>query len=389
MHFLKNFFFLVIGIFFGIHAVCQFIPSKPIKVAVFAPIYIDAAFTDTTYILGKRNLPKQILAGLDFYNGILLAIDSLQTEKAPLEVYFFDTKSMAEPLEQIVENSTLGDVSLMIASLNSRNEVKLLADFALEHKIPFISTTYPNDGGVTDNPFFAMVNPTIITHIEAIYQYLHRNYPLEKINIFRKKGAIEDLIQNKLTELNKKTLGIPLKLNIISLDDDFNEYGILSNLDSTKKSIIVSGTLNETFGIRLIKTITDAKSYKATIIGMPTWDGIKNTGKETEIVYSTPYNFLSSEKLMQSIANKYKAKYAGRPSDMVFKGYESMYHFTKLLLKHEQKLINNLSDKEGKLFNDFDFQPTKSIKSSATPFYLENKKLYFIKKIDGRIKSIN
>lgn len=389
MNVIKKSFLLLPGLLLGIHAFSQSITSKPIKIAIFAPVYIDAAFTDTTYILGKRSLPKQVVSGLDFYNGITLAIDSLQSEKALIEVYFYDTKSMTEPLEQIVEDSTLRNVSLIIGSLNSRNDVKLLADFSLANKITFISSTYPNDGGASENPFFAMVNPTLNTHIEAIYKYLQRNYPLEQITVLRKKGATEDMIQTKLAELNKKTLGVPLQLNIISLNDDFTSKDVTTNLDSTKKNIVLCATLNEAFGLRLINVLTDSKTYKTTIIGMPTWDGFKIMGKETEVIYSTPYYFSNSEKLMQSIANKYKSKYAGRPSDMVFKGYESMFHFTKLLLKHPYNLINNLSDKEAKLFNDFDFQPVKSIKAGSATSYLENKKLYFIRKLDGQIKSVN
>jgi hypothetical protein len=74
---------------------------------------------------------------------------------------------------------------------------------------------------------------------------------------------------------------------------------------------------------------------------------------------------------------------------MVFKGFESMYHFTKLLLKYGNGLVSHLSDKEYKLFNDFDIQPVKFDKQTNTTDYMQNTKLYFIRKTDGRIKSVN
>lgn len=67
--------------------------AGPLKIAVFAPIYIDDAFNNENYSLGNNNIPKAILPGLDFYNGIQLAIDSLQTEGQHLEILFFDLKS--------------------------------------------------------------------------------------------------------------------------------------------------------------------------------------------------------------------------------------------------------------------------------------------------------
>ena len=362
---------------------------KPLKIAVFAPVYLDSAFTDSEYKLGRNNLPKYLLSGLDFYNGVMLAIDSLNTEQSPVAVFFYDSKSAADPLEEVLERAELNDVSLIIASFNTRSDVKPLADFALLHSIPLISSIYPNDGGVTANPFFIMINPTLRTHIEAIYKYLHRTYPIENITLFRRKGAIEDMIQSILNDMNKKTLGVPLKLKIVELTDEFTPDEVTANLDSMKTNILVSGTLNETFGSNLVKTVSSSKKYRAVIMGMPTWDGIKEIGKEAEIIYSTPYNLSRTDKLSRQLTDKYKVKYSGRPSDMVFKGFESMYHFTKLLLKHRDGLINHLSDKEYKLFNDFDIQPVRTNKASILPDYLENKKLYFIRKVDGQIKSVN
>ena len=73
---------------------------------------------------------------------------------------------------------------------------------------------------------------------------------------------------------------------------------------------------------------------------------------------------------------------------MAFKGFETTYNFGKLLLKYPANLVNNLSDKTFTLFNQFDIQPVKLKQENERPDYLENKKLYFIKKQEGNVKSI-
>ncbi len=85
---------------------------------------------------------------------------------------------------------------------------------------------------------------------------------------------------------------------------------------------------------------------------------------------------------------KYRSKLNGRPSDMVYKGFESLYRFGNLLIIYGADLIEHLSNKDFKLFNEFDFQPVKSYKEKIVPDYFENKKLYFIRKVDTQIKSI-
>lgn len=363
--------------------------NKQLKVAVFAPIYLDSTFDGPNYKLGNANLPKLVLPGLDFYNGISLAIDSLNAEHQSLEVLFFDTKSNENPIELILDKKELQDVSLIIAAFNSRSEIKTIADFALEKNIPLVSMTYPNDGGITGNPFFALVNPTLKTHIDAIYKFIHKTYPINNITIFKRKGATEDMIAGSLNELNKKTPGLPLKIKTIELTDTFTSAQVLIHLDSTKENTIICASLNEAFGNNLVKSIASSKKYKAVTVGMPTWDAIKDIGKDAEIIYSTPYNYSRTDKIAQQIITNYRNKYFGRPSDMVFKGFEAMYHFGKLLIAYDKNLLAHLSDKSFKLFNDFDFQPVKQKNESAIPDYLENKKLYFIRKLDTQIKSVN
>lgn len=362
--------------------------TTPLKVAVFAPVYLDSAFEAQEYKHGNNALPRIILPGLEFYNGMMLAVDSLNAERQQLEVYFYDTKSIHEPLEKVLNKEEMKQVSLIIASFNTRAEIKSMAAFAQQQKIPLISMTYPNDGGLTRNPYFALVNPTLNTHIEALYKYMHRNYPTEPIVLFKRKGATENMIARTIAEMNSKTPALPLKIRTVELSDTFSTGHVLQQLDSSRQNVVFCSSLNETFGTNLVKAIASAKSYKTVTIGMPTWDAIRDLGKDAEIIYSTPYNYSRTDKLGQYINTTYRSKYIGRPSDMVYKGFEAMYHFGRLLLKHQDRLLNNLSDKDFKLFNDFDFQPAKAVKESFSADYLENKKLYFVRKLDGQIKSV-
>ena len=234
-----------------------------------------------------------------------------------------------------------------------------------------------------------MINPRLNTHIEAIYRYLHRTYATDNIIMFRKKGNIEDAIQAMLMDMNKKSQGPPLKLKAVDLPENFEAKQVISYLDSTRQNILLCGALDETFAQNLTRVLSSNKKFPVTVMGMPTWDGLKDIGKDLDIIYSTPYNPVRKDKLSQQLITKYRVKYSGRPSDMFFKGFESMYHFTKLFLKYGNGLINNLSDKDFTLFNEYDFQPVRIHKESIEPDYLVNKKIYFIRKVDGKIKSVN
>ncbi len=362
--------------------------QQRLKVAVFAPIYLDSAFNGDDYKLGINNLPKYMLPGQDFYNGVMMAVDSLQAEGKDLEVLFYDTKGK-ESIYTIAHKPEFVGVNLIIASFNSRQEVKPLAEIAQNRKIPLISSTYPNDGGVSGNPYLVMINTSLQTHVEQIYKYLQKHNSTTNIIYARRKGQPEDLVQYYFTEAAKASGSVPLKYKTVIFSDTSTSQSLIGYLDSNLLNTIVCGSLNEAYSVKLVKTLAANKSYECTVMGMPTWDGLKELDgydcHGVNLIFSTPYNFVRSQPLAVKLANYYKSDLNGRPSDMFFKGYESMYHFSSLLLKYPTDLISNLSDKEFKLFNDFEIEPVKDITDHSEK-YLENKKLYFIKKLDGVYK---
>lgn len=335
-----------------------------------------------------------MLPGLEFYNGVIMAVDSLQKEGRRIEVMVHDTKSKDKSLNLLLVEPEISSAAFIIGSFTTKEELKKVADFAAEKSIPLLSATYPNDGGITANPNLAIINPTLATHIEGVFKYVQRNHSLDNVVLFKRKSdPMDKYIMESIIDASKQYSSIRIPISYIEVNDAFNEQEIISKLDSNKTNIVIGATLNETFAGNIVRTLSSIKlSYKTVAIGMPTWDKMSELNradtKGVEVVYSTPYGYQKSDKLLGSIAAAYKLKLLGRASDMVFKGYEAMYHFTKLYLKHDSAFIQHLSDDEFKIASDFDFQPVKARKDSPSTDYLENKKLYFVTKLDGAVKSI-
>lgn len=367
------------------------------KIAVFAPIFIDSAFNGNNYKVTGNYIPKTMLPGLDFYNGIMMAIDSLQKEKANIEVIFFDSKSSQEPMKKILALKVWDSVSLIISSFKDRADIKPLADFALSKEIPLVSATYPNDGGITENPFFILLNPTLKTHCEGIYKHIQKNYSTGNLVYVKRKGRLEDEIQSIFTEMGKTTPAIPLKYKTIELSDVFTIENLQNVLDSNRQNIVICGSVNESFGIKLVNILQSNKKYSAIAIGMPTWDGLKDlnkplideTNKGIEIVYSTPYYFSRNTSLVKHLASKYKETFFARASDWFYKGFETMYYFSNTLTKNKGLIFNHLTDKDFTIFNEFEIEQVLPNKDAVLPNYWENKKLYFFKKQNGITKSVN
>ena len=362
------------------------------KIAIFAPLYLDSAFDyNDEYRYSKNVFPKFINPGLEFYEGAQLALDSLNKEKASLEVFVFDTKSTKETLSQQLNNADMEGIELIIANCSSA-EVKIFADAGLRKNIPVINVNLPNDGGAVANPFFVVLNPTLRTQCEGIYKHLQKYYSLDQIIIFRKKGQLEDRIKTYFDDFGKSTAAVPLKIKYVELTDSFTVNQLKPYLDTTNQTMCIAGSLDENFGKKLTQQLAalNKQKYLATVMGMPTWDGIsfnKPEYKGIEIIYSTPFYNAKIDKLSQSIINQFNKIMFARPSDMVFRGYEVTFRFARMLLQHGGDIASNLANKSTKVFTDFDIQPILS-KQNMTLDYFENKKLYFLKWQDGTLKGV-
>lgn len=367
--------------------------AQPQQLAIFAPLYLDSAFDATGNYRYDKNFPKFINPGLEFYEGAQLALDSLQKEGAQLEVHIYDTRSTIHPLSEILASPDFQKTGLIIGHVVP-GEMQQLAAAAAKMNIPFINANFPNDGGITNNPQFVILNSTLKTHCEGIYKFIQRNYPTKPIVFFRKKGAQEDRVNHYFTDIAKSTASVALKIKYVTLEDNFDAAALTSYLDSNTTTVCIAGSLDEGFGKMLCQSLAVVnKTYNSLVIGMPTWDNIdfstQDLAKE-EIYYSTPFYINPSDNLVKEIQTWFKTKFFSRPSDMVFRGYETTFRFTRQMLHTGGKSLGgNLGEKKNKVFNDFEIQPVFLNPQVMTLDYFENKRLYFIKKQDGNTNAVN
>ncbi|MGI8599259.1 MAG: ABC transporter substrate-binding protein [Chitinophagaceae bacterium] len=363
---------------------------QTLKIAFFTPLYLDSAFdAGYTYKFGK-NFPKFLNPGLEFYQGAQMALDSLNKAGAPLEVFIYDSRSKTNPLNRQITRPEVTSADMIIAHA-SAVDVRPLADLAKQNNIPFISATFPNDAGIVNNPYYVMLNPTLKTHVESLYRYLQRNHAKDRVIVFRKNGAQEDQIRSYLRELSSNANN-SLKLEFRDIGNDFTSYALSQGMDTLRRTVAIAGSLDENFGNKLVQQLSSlGKSYPITVIGMPTWDNLnlsKPEIKNIEVVYSTPFNFSSPSALNIKLTNEFVNNVNGRPTDMFFRGYETMLRFALLLLDTKKDVASNLTRKGNYIFTQYEIQPVFINKENPTLDYFENKKLYYVRVVNG-VKSLN
>ncbi len=384
----NKFFTIFCIVFFAVlHAFAQ--PASPglktMKIAIFSPMYLDSVFENGNYKYGK-NFPKFVQPGLDFVQGALIALDSMPLPNGNIKAEIFDSKAGVQNINWLLANHKLDSMDLIIGAVKDA-EFTQLAAIAKQRNIPFVSAILPNDGGVTANPFLIITNATLRAHCETIYAYLLQNHGADKILFCRKKGQQEDKIADYFKAINEPD-GKPLiNIQTVNFEDDFD---VLKNkLDSSKKNIIVGASLNEDFAAGLVSTAFDLKDdYKTEIIGMPNWDGFSELKKSTAdypVYYTAAYMNAKTDEYSKKVQKAYLKKYRGAPTDMAYKGFETVFIFARLISRYPDDFTSHLNDYAYKVFSDYNFKPVYLSRKNTTPDYFENKHLYFMKILNGKI----
>ena len=361
---------------------------KIFRVGIFAPLYLDSIFTTDGKFRKNLEIPRFVKPTIDFINGAKIALDSLVIPNQLVNAHIFDTKSKNLSLDKLIKLNKIDSLDLIIGSVKDL-EFKQLASFALTKNIPFISTTYPNDGGVTANPFLVIVNSTLKSHCEAIFANVLQNHGKEKILLVRKKGPQEDKIAGYFKAMNEVDRKPLLNIQTIILDSIFTIQSLQKKLDSTHQSIIIGASLDENFSSKLTATCFDLHLYyPITLIGMPNWDGFKiftrkDLYPDFPVYFTSPYYNSRWDDNSKLLIAGYGGKFKGKPSDMVFKGFESTQRFIKVLTTFPNDFLSHLNDGNFKVFSEYNFRPIFLNKENKVPDYFENKHLYFIKILNG------
>jgi ABC-type branched-subunit amino acid transport system substrate-binding protein len=367
--------------------------QKQHQIAMFVPLYLDSAFDATDNYRYGKTFPKQSIAGLEFYQGASFAMDSLSSMGQSYRLHVFDTRSASGNINAISLTPLMDSIDLIIGPVSGTDYLQL-ASLAARKNIPFISATYPNDGGIKNNPHVVIVNAKLNTHIQSVFNYVLRNMTGNRIIYVRRKNTADDRVADVFKSLNQSGTGSLVKMETVILPDNMLPIDISKKLDSMKENVIITGSLDENFGRNVaVASLGMSPSYRTTLIGMPTWENIKDLSKPDfitlPIIYTASFFNNPEDPWSISFEEKFRKQTYSKPTDMAYKGFEITWLFSQLLNKYDTSLISHLGDKDFRLLTEFDFRPIQWSKENTVPDYYENKRVYIIKRFNGSLSRLN
>ncbi len=343
------------------------------RVDVFAQLYLDELVRDGKPVF-KGRIPEKAIQGLDFYEGLKLAADTLSNFGYSIDLYVHDITNPAEKPEALIAARKLENTDLVIGAVNAPY-IPALANFAAKKKVNFVSALSPTDAGVRNNPYFILLQPSLQTHCQelvAAFNKKHKNKT--PILLYRTNVSVDSNAYGYLDIKDgdaKKVLcnTMPSKAKLQPL------------LDSTKVNLLIVSILDNDVAEKLLYQLNEwFPQYDFEVYGMPSWKSMNSLRKPDAyphvVVYITsPFYFDLSTGSGQAVAYGYKKDVgSNKPGEMVFRGYETLYWYGYLLNKYGNIFNDKLKDNTAAPFTRFDIKANKDRENNID--YHENTHLY-------------
>ncbi len=349
------------------------------RIDLLATFYLPELVQDGK-VVTRGKLPDKVIPSLKFYEGMAIAADTLQKLGYKFDIFVYDVTDELESAATLVNTDAFKGSDLIIGFLSS-NDFPLVANYARKNQINFVSALSPSDQGISENPYFTMLQPTLETHCDAIEE-----------NMVRKNGNVTPLLFYRTnvpvdnTAMGNFTNGV-LEYTKVACDVLPAREQIEPLLVKGRKNVILMAIMSDQYAETIIRKLYEwFPDYDFEVWGMPSWDNMPALKKpdafpNTVIYFTSPFYFDASTAPGQALSRAYKKKYGSQPDNMVFRGYETMFWYAYLLKKHGNIFNNQLWDNGGAPFTRYEIKPVKGPDDKLK--YQENRHLYLYRYHSG------
>lgn len=323
---------------------------------------------------------------LNFYEGVLLAVDSMKNAGMNVELYTFDTEQKKEVVDSLLNMDVFRSFDLIIGPVFP-NLQKDVAAFAKLHRIAFISPLSSAGNIEESNPYYLKVNPKKDFFIQKTGDYMKR-ICLGKNIVFLKMGDYKYLKESALIDTLRKKYKDPFYTYAGEDQPDFHEYlyssgeldGLRDIMKADRQNIVFIPSISEgqlSVAITNLNTLTE-EGFPITLIGLSDYQRYKSI--QTEYFYHTNLNYLSSYFIdyksysVNNFIHKFRNNFFAEPDNFSFQGYDVAFYFMNALKNYGHSFLENLPYLKVELLQDnFIFK-----KQSETGGYI-NEGLFVVK----------
>lgn len=263
---------------------------------------------------------------IEFYQGFLMAVDSVKSEGADVTVHTFHCGSTDEAMQNVLRNEVLANMDVIFGPADAA-QINTLAEFCNKMGVRLV-LPFANNYSLAGKPllYSATTSHTAIQQDAAkliVEKYPDRNYVILNTNSADTRGKqFVEAIRNELSHQGIAMRAWNIEGDALAIESALNQFRLNCIIpDNTSIK-----TLNVLFA-RLNNFCAEHPDYKISILGYPEWQTYTSTQlldfyKYDTYIYSPYYRnplLPATENFEQSFSTNFH-----RPQGVTFPRYGMM-----------------------------------------------------------------
>jgi len=294
---------------------------------------------------------------LSFYEGFLIALDTMKKTGINISVDLYDNQFKQTVVDSVMRKPKLLDANLIVGPVDVKLQ-KNISAFSYKNQIPLVSPFSSDDDYVNTNPFYFQVNPTKDFIYRKTADFIGREfwgknvivmtpYSFEQIS----GGDIVELVREKLRSNSSKNNGGAISFSKVTIAEGYwevkdnlkkdqeNVIFILPPTNKVEREAILSKAINSLYVL--------SEEYNITLVGMSEYAGYKSINAEyfhkLKMHYLTP-NFIDYyNPEVNSFIKNYRKKFKTEPNQFSYRGYDIAKYFLEAYRTNGKNYLNKLS----------------------------------------------
>ncbi len=317
------------------------------KISLLLPFYVEEneEIAEKSSVLDEKKIYPKSRFAVEFYQGMVLALDSLSNETVKFELSVYDTKGQDSlAIVRLLQKPELAESDLIVGPLYFSN-FEMVADYANHQQIPIVSPVKQNNKILLGNPFVYKIVPSKLSLVDnltklAIDSFSNANL-IAVEHQYSKENQLADhfakqynqLIINKQDTLLYSTVK---KISISRADE------LIPQLKKNMNNIFFVPSTNSTFVTNLFSSLSNVlhtnnyKDYQITLIGLEEWASFENI----DLVYFDLLNvhipvqqYVNyDDEVALNVISKYYQLTETYPTNTSFLGYDVGIYFGNQLI---------------------------------------------------------
>ena len=289
---------------------------------------------------------------VEYYEGFLMAVDSLKKQGVSMDIYTYDSGNAKTPIKGLLAKKELKDMDIIFGPRHSEH-IKPLAEFAQKNDIRLVIPFSPRDNEVFNNPAIYQINTPQSYLYSEVYEHFIRKFPNSNVIIIENIDADKDKLEYiKGLKQELKRNGI----SVTTLKEGSTPAVMKAALSPTKENIFVPTSDSN---IALIKTlplltvlVRENPDSQIKLFGYPKWQTFTNDHLASFYELDTYFysSFFTNNLFPEAInfTNAYGKWYSKDIINIVPRysmlGFDTAYFFLKGLSKYGSKFEERIND---------------------------------------------